>query len=55
MNLNRVFLAGNCTRDPELRYTPKGTAVAEIGMAINRVFTDEQGVKKEEVQIVGSH
>ena len=40
MNLNKVMIAGNLTRDPELRYTPKGTAVAELGLAINRVFTE---------------
>ena len=37
-NLNKVMLIGNLTRDPELRYTPKGTAVAELGLAINRVW-----------------
>ena len=36
-NLNKVMLMGNLTRDPEVRYTPKGTAVAELGLAINRV------------------
>ena len=51
-NLNRVLLIGNLTRDPEIRYTPKGTAVAEIGMAINRVFTGEDGEKREEVTFV---
>jgi single-strand DNA-binding protein len=51
-NLNRVFLIGNCTRDPEVRYTPKGAQVCELGLAINRVFTDEQGTKKEEVTFV---
>jgi single-strand DNA-binding protein len=51
-NLNRVLLIGNLTRDPEIRYTPKGTAVAEIGMAINRVFTGDDGEKREEVTFV---
>jgi single-strand DNA-binding protein len=51
-NLNRVLLIGNLTRDPEIRYTPKGTAVAEIGIAINRVFTGEDGEKREEVTFV---
>jgi single-strand DNA-binding protein len=51
-NLNRVLLIGNLTRDPEIRYTPKGTAVAEIGMAINRVFTSDDGEKREEVTFV---
>lgn len=52
MNYNKVMLGGNLTRDPELRYTPKGTAVAEIGLAINRVWTTETGEKKEEVTFV---
>jgi single-strand DNA-binding protein len=51
-NLNRVLLIGNLTRDPEVRYTPKGTPLAELGLAINRVYTDEQGVKKEDVTFV---
>lgn len=45
---NRVELIGNLTRDPELRYTPSGTAVATIGLATNRTFTSE-GEKREEV------
>jgi len=49
---NRVILAGNLTRDPELRYTPKGTAVAKIGMAMNRVWKNEAGESKEEVTFV---
>jgi single-strand DNA-binding protein len=49
---NRVLLLGNCTRDPEIRYTPKGTAVAELGLAVNRVFTAENGEKREEVTFV---
>src|SRR6266850_6333311 len=51
-NFNKVILAGNLTRDPELRYTPKGTAVAKIGMAINRVWKNEAGESKEEVTFV---
>jgi single-strand DNA-binding protein len=51
MNLNRVFLLGNCTRDIELRYTPKGTPLVETGLAINRVRTDE-GQKREETTFV---
>src|SRR6478736_2073363 len=51
-NLNRVLLIGNLTRDPEVRYTPKGTAVAEIGLAINRVYSGEDGEKKEETTLV---
>jgi single-strand DNA-binding protein len=51
-NLNRVLLIGNLTRDPEIRYTPKGTAVADIALAVNRVFTGEDGEKREEVTYV---
>jgi single-strand DNA-binding protein len=51
-SVNRVFLLGNLTRDPELRYTPKGVQVCEIGLAVNRTWTDEQNVKREEVTFV---
>src|ERR1700730_3585402 len=51
-NLNRVLLIGNLTRDPELRYTPKGTAVVEIGLAVNRIYSGEDGEKKEETTFV---
>jgi single-strand DNA-binding protein len=51
-NLNKVMLIGNLTRDPELRHTPKGTAVAELGLAINRVWRDEQNQKQEETTFV---
>ena len=51
-NLNKVMLIGNLTRDPELRYTPKGTAVADIGMAINRVWNNDSGQKQEETTFV---
>ena len=51
-NLNKVMLMGNLTRDPELRYTPKGTAVADIGMAINRVWTNDQGERQEDTTFV---
>src|SRR5271170_7755743 len=52
-NFNNVIIAGNLTRDPELRYTPKGTAVARITLAVNRVYTSgEGGEKKEEVTFV---
>ncbi|HEX3625561.1 MAG TPA: single-stranded DNA-binding protein [Verrucomicrobiae bacterium] len=52
-NFNKVIIAGNLTRDPELRYTPKGTAVARITLAVNRTFTaGEGGEKKEEVSFV---
>jgi single-strand DNA-binding protein len=51
-NLNKVMLIGNLTRDPELRYTPKGTAVAELGMAIGRVWTNDQGQRQEETTFI---
>lgn len=51
-SLNRVFLMGNLTRDPELRYTPKGTAIAQFGMAINRKWKTESGELKEDVCFV---
>jgi single-strand DNA-binding protein len=52
MNLNKVLLLGNLTRDPELRYTPKGTAVGDISLAVNRVWNNEQGQRQEEVTFV---
>ena len=51
-SFNKVILVGNLTRDPELRYTPKGIAIAKIGLAVNRVWTNEAGEKKEEVTFV---
>lgn len=51
-NFNKVILAGNLTRDPELRYTPAGKAIAKFGMAINRNWTSETGEKREEVTFV---
>jgi single-strand DNA-binding protein len=51
-NLNRVLLIGNLTRDPEVRYTPKGTAVTDIGIAINRIYSGDDGEKKEETTFV---
>ena len=51
-NFNKVILAGNLTRDPELRYTPKGTAIAKLGMAINRSWKAETGETREEVTFV---
>lgn len=46
---NKVIIIGNLTRDPELKYTPKGTAIAKVGMAVNRQWKTETGEKKEEV------
>ena len=51
-SLNRVFLMGNLTRDPELRYIPSGTPVATFGLAINTTYTAQGGEKKEEVCFV---
>lgn len=51
-NLNKVFLIGNLTRDPELRYTPNGTAVVEFGMAMNRTWSRAGGEKQEEACFV---
>ncbi len=48
-SLNKVQLIGNLTRDPELRYTPSGRAVATFGIATNRSWTTESGEKREEV------
>ena len=49
-SLNKVQLIGNLTRDPELRYTPSGTAVCTIGLATNRSWTTETGEKREETE-----
>ncbi len=51
-NLNRVFLIGNLTRDPELRVTPKGTAICQFGLAVNRSFKDESGQTREETTFI---
>ncbi len=51
-NLNKVFLIGNLTRDPELRYIPSGTAVADFSIAINRFFKNKEGTKTEDTCFV---
>lgn len=51
-NLNRVLLIGNLTRDPELRVTPKGTAICQFGLAVNRSFKDESGSTREETTFI---
>lgn len=51
-SFNKVILVGNLTRDPELRYTPKGTAIAKIGLAVNRTWRNEAGETREEVTFV---
>jgi single-strand DNA-binding protein len=51
-SFNKVILLGNLTRDPEVRYTPKGSAVCDLGIAVNRVYTLDNGEKREEVTYV---
>jgi single-strand DNA-binding protein len=51
-NLNKVMLIGNVTRDPEVKYTPKGSAVTDLGIAVNRIYTPEGGEKREETTFV---
>jgi single-strand DNA-binding protein len=51
-SFNKVILVGNLTRDPELRYTPKGTAIAKVGLAVNHRWKSEAGEMKEEVTFV---
>lgn len=51
-NLNKVLLMGNLTRDPEIRYTPKGTAVGDLGLAVNRRVSDGNGNWSDEVIFV---
>ncbi len=51
-SLNKVFLMGNLTRDPELRYIPSGTAVANFTVAVNRIYKDNTGDKKEDVSFI---
>lgn len=51
-NLNKVMLMGNLTRDPEMKYTPSNTAIANFGLAINRRWVTPEGEKKEETTFV---
>ena len=51
-SFNKVILLGNLTRDPEVRYTPKGSAVCDLGLAVNRQYTLDSGEKREEVTYV---
>jgi single-strand DNA-binding protein len=51
-NVNKVILIGNVTRDPEVKFTPKGSAVADVGLAINRKYTLDTGEKREETTFV---
>lgn len=49
-SLNKVMLIGNVTRDPELRYTPQGNAVCQVGLATNRSWKTESGEMREEAE-----
>ncbi len=51
-NFNKVYLLGNITRDPEIRYTPKGTAIARLGLAVNRSWKTESGETHEEATFI---
>lgn len=51
-SFNKVILMGNLTRDPELRYTPKGTAVAKLGIAVSRKWRSDTGGMQEETTFV---
>jgi single-strand DNA-binding protein len=52
-NFNKVILIGNLTKDPEIRYTPSGTAVGDLRMAVNRRFRSGDGQEREETCFVG--
>jgi len=52
VSLNRVLLIGNLTKDPELRYTPSGTPVANLRLAVNSSFKSQSGERKEETCFV---
>jgi single-strand DNA-binding protein len=51
-NFNKVILMGNLTRDPEVKYTSSGTAIAKLGMAINRYWRNQDGQQQEETTFV---
>lgn len=51
-NLNSIFLMGNLTRDPDCKFTPKGMAITQIGIAVNRTWTNDAGEKQEEVTFI---
>lgn len=51
-DLNRVYLAGRLTRDPELRYLPSGSAVCKLGLAVSRFFKNKDGERKEETLFI---
>ncbi|MDP6904026.1 MAG: single-stranded DNA-binding protein [Verrucomicrobiota bacterium] len=51
-NYNKVILMGNLTRDPEVRYTSSGTAIAKLGIAVNRYWRNQEGQQQEETTFV---
>lgn len=51
-SMNKVFLMGNLTRDPELRYVPSGSAVANFSVAVNRTYKDSAGERKEDTSFL---
>ena len=51
-SFNKVILMGNLTRDPELRYTPKGTAIAKIGLAVNRVLDESKPARRRKKSLL---
>jgi single-strand DNA-binding protein len=51
-SMNKVFLIGNLTRPPELRYTPNGSAVADLRLAVNRAYTTQTGEKREDTSFL---
>jgi single-strand DNA-binding protein len=51
-NFNKVYLIGNLTRDPELRVTPKGTAICQFGIAVNRQYKDDSGALRDDTTFV---
>ena len=51
-SFNKVILVGNLTRDPELRYTPSGKAIAKLGLAVNRSWKTESGETRDETTFV---
>lgn len=51
-NYNKVILMGNLTRDPEVRYTSSGTAIAKLGLAVNRYYRNQEGQQQEETTFV---
>jgi single-strand DNA-binding protein len=51
-NLNKVIIMGSLTRDPEIKFTPKGTALGQLGIAVNRSYKTDSGEKREEVTFI---